>query len=81
MISFSSKHTMPLFYSVDCSDRESDQRTHEPRFSCLATGIACLHGRSAPTKEHNWQGARGSMCLQHAESAFDGYNRGRGVLV
>ena len=63
------------------SDRESDQRTHEAKFSCLATGIACLGGRFAPTNQHKWQGARGSLCLQHAESAFDGYNRGGAVLV
>ena len=59
-----------------CGGRERHQKTHEPKSSCLATGIACLGGRSAPTKEHRWQGARGSVCLQHAESAFDGYNRG-----
>ena len=27
---------------TDCSDGESDQRTHKPKFSCLATGIACF---------------------------------------
>ena len=31
--------------------------------------------------QHKWQGASGSMCLQHAESAFDGYNRREAVLV
>ena len=51
--SSASKHTMPLFLQrgMDCSDRESDHRTHKPKYSCLATDIACLGGRSAPTKE------------------------------
>ena len=33
---------------TDYSYRASDQRTHKPKSSCLATGIACLGGRSAP---------------------------------
>ena len=31
--------------------------------------------------QDKWQGGRGSMCLQHAESAFEGYNGGGAVLV
>ena len=30
----------------------SQQRTLKPKYFCLATGIASLGGRSAPTKEH-----------------------------
>ena len=36
-----------------CGGRERHQRkTHKLKSSCLATGIACLGRRSAPTKEH-----------------------------
>ena len=65
-----------------CGGRERHQRTHKPTSFCLATGIACLGGRSAPTKEyHQWQDSRDSICLQHAESAFDGFNREGAVLI
>ena len=51
--SSTSKHTMPLFYSVERTvATETAAKGHKPKSSCLATGITCLGGRSAPTKEH-----------------------------
>ena len=47
---YSSKHTIPLFYSVERT--VATERATKTQIFCLATGIACLGGRSAPTKEH-----------------------------
>ena len=37
---------------MDCKATERAAKGHKHKSSCLATGIACLGGRSAPTKEH-----------------------------
>ena len=52
--SSASKNTMPLFYSVErtVATERATKGHAKPKSSCLATGIACLGGRSAPTKEH-----------------------------
>ena len=51
---FTSKHTGPLFCSVErnvATERATKEHTN-PKFSCLATGIACLGGRSAPPRRY-----------------------------